>query len=126
MTTLEQRVSALEAQMQEIQATLAQVAQLQLQGQQQLNQLELAQQATQRQIDQTQAQIQQQSDELDQECEFLVGSIGRLERQISELGQHMDASVRQADLDRQLFTQAVDRMIDILTAQFGRNGHQEG
>lgn len=57
MTTLEQRVSALEVQMQEIQATLAQVAQLQLQGQQQLNQLELAQQTTQKQIDQTQAQL---------------------------------------------------------------------
>jgi len=55
----------------------------------------------------------------------LINGLTELKQQVSALTTQVDESVRQADLDRQLFSRSVERMIDILTTQFGSNGHNE-
>lgn len=80
-----------------------------------------------------QIQFERQHEELDREFEFIGTALSRLERQVSEVSSRVDAvtarvdeSVRQADLDRRMFVNAVERLIEILNQQFTSNGSGEG
>lgn len=90
--------------------------------------------------EQFQLQLERQNADLDREFEFIGSSLGRLERQVAEvstrvdvvaarvdvLATRLDESVRQADLDRQMFVNAIERLIELLNQQFTSNGHGEG
>lgn len=96
--------------------------------------------------EQFQLQLERQNEDLDREFEFIGSSLGRLERQVAEvstrvdtvaakvdvvaarvdvLATRLDESVRQADLDRQMFVNAIERLIELLNQQFTSNGHGE-